>query len=184
MESGSISRILYSAGRVAAISLGATLPLPSCGQPGSFRTGHPCPLACAKGRFPIRPCSERGLAGRRVSATPVGSYSTISPLPGPAGCSYALLRRATCPGLAALGRSRRYVSVPLSVGLPRLAFRQRSALRSSDFPHRLAPVRLPDPLSTGIIPLPESKVYCLRRGGLTTPSRWVLGGQEGNVTLG
>lgn len=82
------------------------------------------------GRFPIRPCSERGLAGRRVSATPVGSYSTISPLPGSASRSYTLLRCAADSGLAARSRPRRYVSVPLSVGSPRLAFRQRSALRA------------------------------------------------------
>ena len=112
MESESISRILCSGYRAAAISLGATLPSASCGQPGSRGAGHPCSLALSSGpslgsgqraraRFPIRPCSERGLDGRRVAATPVGSYSTISPLPGPVGRSYGLMSRATCPAFAA-----------------------------------------------------------------------------------
>ena len=47
-------------------------------------------------------------------APPVVSYTTFSPLP-------ELLRR--------------YVSVALSVGLPRLAVSQHRALRSPDFPH-------------------------------------------------
>ena len=87
------------------------------------------------GRSPIGPCSEWGLASRRVAPTLVGSYPTISPLPVPARghrrCSFCATFR----------------------GSPRLAFRQHCALWSSDFPHRLQePARPPDPLSTCIIP--------------------------------
>jgi hypothetical protein len=62
---------------------------------------------------PIRSCSGRGLPGRPVTRPPVGSYPTISPLPG-------------CPGGV--------ISVALSFESPRLGVTQRPALWSPDFP--------------------------------------------------
>ncbi len=72
---------------------------------------------------PIWHCSGWGLAGRPVARPPVRSYRTISPLP-----------------VADLGEPRsahrRCVSVPLSVGSPRLRVTKHPALWSSDFPRR------------------------------------------------
>ncbi len=74
------------------------------------------PRHCA----PIRHCSGRGLASRPVTKPLVRSYRTISPLP-------VLARH----GGRTIGC---VVSVPLSVGSPRLPVRKRPALWSSDFP--------------------------------------------------
>ena len=96
-----VSRVLSSSGvapwGVVTISLRWRLPATSSSQPGGGPGAH-CP--------PIWPCSGRGLPGRRVATPPVGSYPAISPL------------------APAYGGSR-YVSVVLSVGLPRLGVTQR-----------------------------------------------------------
>ena len=96
------------------------------GDHPSTANGCPLPLATnprvlsrrAASSPPIWSCSEWGLPGQPVTRLPVGSYPTISPL----------------PRLAA----RRYVSVALSCGSPRLGVTQHSALRSSDFPRQFA----------------------------------------------
>ena len=102
---------------------------------------YPRAIERATLRSPIGPCSEWGLASRRVPPTLVSSYLTISPLPVPETghrrCSFCATFR----------------------GSPRLAFRQHCALWSSDFPHRLQePARPPDPLSNCIIPDGPSRV--------------------------
>ena len=91
----------------------------------STATGYPSPLAAnprviarrAVSSPPIWPCSGWGLPGQPVTRLPVSSYLTISPLPR---------------------NARRYVSVALSCGSPRLGVTQRPALWSSDFPRPAA----------------------------------------------
>ncbi len=96
------------------------MPDGSCGQPGGFGR------ATLK-RLSIRPCTGRGLPGRRVTTAPVRSYRTFSPSQPdqPACCVF---------------------SVALSLGFPPLDVIQRPALRCPDFPrepHSRAPPRLP-----------------------------------------
>jgi hypothetical protein len=67
---------------------------------------------------PAWPSTGRGLPGRRVTATPVRSYRTISPLP--------VLRLP-----AAIGR---VISVALSRGFPRVGVTHRPVLWCPDFP--------------------------------------------------
>ncbi len=74
---------------------------------------------------PTWPCTGRGLPGRRVAATPVRSYRTISPLP---------VRRTR-------RRHRLFVSVALSRGFPRVGVTHRLALRCPDFPRGIPPPR-------------------------------------------
>ena len=93
------------------------MPTASSGQPGAGAA--PGQRRSPEGDSPpIGPCSGRGLASRCVSTPLVRSYRTISPLAAGGG---------------------RYVSVPLSVGSPRLAVSERPALWSSDFPHPPSP---------------------------------------------
>ncbi len=131
-----IRRVLFT-GRFhdtgwTAISLGTTLPQPSSGLPGNG-TGSPivpC-LALLRTRFTEPTASPRPL---------VGSYPTVSPLPG-----------AHAPG--------GLLSVALSRGLPRVGVTHRPALWSPDVPRRTAETvrrdRLADPLA--------SRVYRRRR---------------------
>src|SRR5690349_8666513 len=72
---------------------------------------------------PIWSCSGRGLPGRPVTRSPVGSYPTFSPLP-----------LAASPEINV---ERRLFSVALSFGSPRLGVTQRPALWSPDFPPTL-----------------------------------------------
>jgi hypothetical protein len=90
--------------------------------PVARRLQRPIPEGSAsrRQRPPIWSCSERGLPGRPVTRPPVGSYPTISPLPG------AALRRSM--------RRGGVISVALSFGSPRLGVTQRPALWSPDFP--------------------------------------------------
>lgn len=108
-----IRRVLFT-GRFrdtgwTAISLGTTLPQPSSGLPGNG-TGSPivpC-LTLLRTRFTEPTASPRSL---------VGSYPTVSPLPG-----------ACAPG--------GLLSVALSRGLPRVGVTHRPALWSPDVPRR------------------------------------------------
>src|SRR5205823_1423165 len=74
-------------------------------------------------RPPIWSCSVRGLPGRPVTRPPVGSYPTFSPLPDGASPE--------------INAARRFFSVALSFGSPRLGVTQRPALWSPDFPPTL-----------------------------------------------
>ena len=61
------------------ISLDRVLPHGSCSLPGTRKeTGS---LLTPKRLVPAWPCSCWGLPGRRITAAPVVSYTTISPLP-------------------------------------------------------------------------------------------------------
>ena len=123
-----IRRVLFT-GRFrdtgwTAISLGTTLPQPSSGLPGNG-TGSPivpC-LTLLRTRFTEPTASPRSL---------VGSYPTVSPLPG-----------ACAPG--------GLLSVALSRGLPRVGVTHRPALWSPDVPRRTIETvrrdRLADPLA-------------------------------------
>ena len=70
---------------------------------------------------PIRVCSGWGLPSRRVTATLVVSYTTVSAFP------FTLRQAAAQVGV--------FFSAALSVGSPRLAVSQHPALWSPDFPH-------------------------------------------------
>jgi len=104
-------------------------------------------------RFPIWACSGRGLASRHVTMSLVGSYPTISPLPGrepgppvpfepgpTPGRSCPRPRKALQPEMSCpapvRGAPGGVVSVPLSVGSPLPAVSRRPALWSSDFPRK------------------------------------------------
>lgn len=126
-----IRRVLFT-GRFrdtgwTAISLGTTLPQPSSGLPGNG-TGSPivpC-LTLLRTRFTEPTASPRSL---------VGSYPTVSPLPG-----------ACAPG--------GLLSVALSRGLPRVGVTHRPALWSPDVPRRTIETvrrdRLADPLAVQV----------------------------------
>src|SRR5213079_1465186 len=77
---------------------------------------------------PARPSTGWGLPSRRVTATLVRSYRTISPLPA--------WSSAAAPGLGGV------VSVALSRGFPRVGVTDHPALRCPDFPRRQTPPRL------------------------------------------
>ena len=87
-----VSRVLYpdKIGTVT-IHLAPMLPSGSSGQPGN----RPGALSS-----PIWPCSGRGLHGRTVTRSPVGSYPTISPLSRQVGavCFCCTFRRVAPPG--------------------------------------------------------------------------------------
>ena len=104
------------------------MPGPTSALPEGIGAGHSVgPKALPP---PMWACSGRGLPSRRVSAPLVRSYpepSAASRLGPGEPCGL----RTISP----LPRVGRYVSVALSVGLPRLAFRERPALWSPDFPH-------------------------------------------------
>src|SRR5690242_12539536 len=82
-----------------------------CGLPGS--SAGRLSGACS-------PCTGRGLASRRVAATLVGSYPTVSPLP------------LTSPEI----RQRRFPFCSTFRRLSPPGSRQRPALRCPDFPRR------------------------------------------------
>src|SRR3954463_12168987 len=89
-----------------------------CGGP--LRALRPTWDSAGNVDVPAWPCTGWGLPGRRVTAPPVRSYRTISPLP-------ATGARASPP-------LRRFVSVALSRGFPRVGFPDHPALRCPDFP--------------------------------------------------
>lgn len=82
--SGSVSGILYLCGHLSGTAVSGGLERSTRGIPVPFGAGrirvHGMRSA---GRLsaPARPCTGRGLPGRRVSAPPVRSCRTISPLP-------------------------------------------------------------------------------------------------------
>lgn len=99
---------------------------------------------------PICACSGWGLPSRRVAATLVVSYTTVSAFP-------FTRRVSTQVGV--------FFSAALSVGLPRLAVSQHPALWSPDFPHACAGAQVARPSG------PLRARYCsiwrgLRRAGL------------------
>ncbi len=100
--------------RVTDIRLGLPLPAGSSGRTRRSGAGHSC-LPCGR-RLPIRPCFRWGLACR----------------PCHQGRGALLPHPFTLTGPRAGG----LLSVPLSVGLPRLAVSQHPALRSPDFASR------------------------------------------------
>lgn len=75
----SISRVLSTPpGRGwAIISLGRRSPAGSCSLPGTVGRAA---LPPRREMVPAWPCSGRGLPGRRITAAPVVSYTTLSPL--------------------------------------------------------------------------------------------------------
>jgi hypothetical protein len=85
---------------------------------------------------PIRNCSGWGLASRSVARPLVRSYRTFSPLP-------VTTHARPIGGV---------VSVPLSVGLPRLGVSKHPALWSSDFPRRRKDAAAVQPTYREIIP--------------------------------
>ncbi len=114
----SISRVLSTSPKRgwAIISLGRRSPAGSCSLPGTVGRAA---LPPRREMVPAWPCSGRGLPGRRITAAPVVSYTTLSPLPNQ--------RYLWLGGL---------LSVALSVGLPLLGVTQHPALWSPDFPPR------------------------------------------------
>ncbi len=78
-----VSRILSSSGTAwAIISLGWVLPHNSCNLPGSSTLSVRKRAAfCAMHLDPAWSCSWRGLPGQYITALPVVSYTTFSPLP-------------------------------------------------------------------------------------------------------
>ena len=93
-----------------------TIPLGSYPGPRRAASDGPC-----------SPCTGRGLASRRVAATLVGSYPTVSPLPPAAPED----RRWRCPFCSTFRR----LSPP--------GLRQRPALRCPDFPRAAAEAAAP-----------------------------------------
>ena len=112
---GSDSSTRYARSRQATISLGRSLLIGSSDLPAD-RT--------APGRrSPLFGLAAGGVCrATRVTTSAVRSYRTISPLP-------------TSRAGQARRLNGRYLSVALSVGLPRLDVIQHRALCSSDFPH-------------------------------------------------
>jgi len=129
--SGSVSRILFrrTAPPAVVIHLRPVSPPALSGLPGDLGQAAGAAVHAAGHRSPpIWPCTGWGLPGRRVTATPVRSYRTFSPLPPEGGGVF---------------------SVALSVGSPRLPVRKHPALWCSDFPLRSVQARAqrpPDPL--------------------------------------
>ena len=77
------SRGLSFSGPVSRILSGAIICLPGAFGPEWATMVALRPTWTSPGRVvgPVWPCTGRGLPGRRVAATPVRSYRTISPLP-------------------------------------------------------------------------------------------------------
>jgi len=112
--SGPVSRVLYP----ASIYLGLRSPAASSGQPGALR--RRADTVCHSP--PWRTTTDRPLFG----LAPGGVW--------PAGVSPHRWCALTAPFHPCSPCGGRCVSVPLSVGSPRLGVTQRPALRSSDFP--------------------------------------------------
>ena len=118
---------------------------------------------------PAWPCTGWGLPSRRVTTPPVRSYRTISPLPATELCSGPPLRR--------------FVSVALSRGFPRVRFPDHPALRCPDFPR--TPVFSPAPAAAWPAPpsleppaAPEQRPRTSPRARVKTCTgcpRWPLG---------
>ena len=111
----------------------------SPGRPGdqaAYPGVSPANAGIEPGRLssPIWPCTGWGLPGRDVTAAPVRSYRTISPLP--------VSRRVIKPA----GTIGGMISVALSVGSPRLPVRKHPALWCPDFPPAENRRRPHDPL--------------------------------------
>ena len=117
------------------------MPDGSCGQPEGFGR------ATLK-RLLIRPCTEWGLPGRRVTAAPVRSYRTISPSQP--------VKPVCC-----------VISVALSLGFPPLDVIQHPALRCPDFPQ--------DDVPEGVRPAATQAALQLYQGdGPRFPRRYHL----------